>query len=474
VVLSKPPRTIRARPAVVAAALVASLAVLVPGARPEDPVTDLDRNASQWNGTQAEVSIAVDRFRPGIALACAMNLFGGKILAMSSLDAGETWTQSEVTVGQGGLYDADPMVAFDSGGTAFLAKIPVDRNEKSVGIEVARSFDFGRSWEPAVRISSQAGKDDKVILAVDDEPESPYRDRIYVAWKWPEGRVYFSRSLDRGQTFSAPRLLESAQVSGLDMAVAADGTIYLAFHDNPRKSIRVMRSTDGGETFSASNAAATVRAGWYVVPPAQCQRMALVHASVAVDRSPSPNRGSVYLTWPDYAPGVSDSQCSNACAASSPCAPSVYFSRSTDGGAHWSPPAIVHEPGGGVVDRFHQWIRADPADGAVYVAYKDSRNDPARLGTDVYLSRSTDGGASWEPSLRLSSVTSRAGVAFQAGDYQSLAAASGNVYAAWADFRLSPLQGEIFVRRVFYGELFADRGPAERVPRERPAPRPRP
>jgi hypothetical protein len=467
-------RKIRRRPVLAAATLGVFLAALRSGAQPEDPAADVDRNASQWNGTQAEVSIAVDRFRPGIALACSMNLFGGHLLAMSSLDAGESWTRSEVAVGQGGLYDADPMVAFDSRETAFLAKIPVDRNEKSVGIEVARSDDFGLSWEPAVRISSQSGRDDKVILAVDDEPESPYRDRIYVAWKWPEGRVYFSRSLDHGETFSAPTLLESAQVSGLDMATSADGTVYLAFHDNPRKSIRVMRSTDGGDTFAPSVGAAAVRAGWYVVPPAQCQRMALVHASVAVDRSFSPQRGNVYLAWSDYPPGVSDSQCTNACAASSPCAPSVYSSRSTDDGAHWSPPALVHEPGGGRVDRFHQWIRVDPGDGAIYVAYKDSRNDPARLGTDVYLSRSTDGGVSWEPSLRLSSVTSRASDPFQAGDYQSVAAALGNVYAAWADYRLSPFQGEIFVRRLFYGDLFGDRGPLERVRRERPAPRPRP
>lgn len=430
-----------------------------------------DVNASALPATQAEVSIAVDRFRPGRVLAASMSLFTGGILAMSSTDGGATWTRSNLPPGAGSYIDADPMVAFDSRGRAFLAKIPVDSANTSLGIEVTRSDDGGATWAPVLRISSNVGRDDKLILAADDEPESPYRDRVYLAWKFPGGGVYFSRSLDSGTTYSPPRLIESAVVSGLDMATAADGTIYLAFHDNPRRSIRVMRSADGGTSFQASAPAASVRAGWYVVPPAQCLRPALVHASIAVDRSDSPWRGRLHAAWADYSPGVDAEDCPDDCTAPSACAPSVWAARSDDGGVHWSAPARVHETGSGLVDRFHQWIRADPSDGAVYVAYKDTRNDPAeRRGTDVYLSRSADGGASFEPSVRLSSVTSRSGHPFQFGDYQSVAAAGGNVYAAWADFRDVPNAAEIYVRRLFYGDPFAERGPVERVDRPRPTP----
>ena len=55
-------------------------------------------------------------------------------------------------------------------------------------------------------------------------------------------------------------------------------------------------------------------------------------------------------------------------------------------------------------------LRVDRSSGRVSVAYKDSRNDPTRAGADVYMRQSVDGGASWEPALRLSSATSRARV----------------------------------------------------------------
>ncbi len=433
-------------------------------------VADPDRNASSSPGTQAEVSIAVDRFRPSTVLAASMNAADGRILAMSSDDSGATWSRTSVPFGEGSRFDNDPMVAFDTRGVAFLARIPVGP-QGTLGVDVVRSPDGGKHWEPAVRVSSFVGQDDKDALAVDDDLESPYRDRVYVAWKWPRGHVYVSRSLDFGATFSPPQLVEEAFVSGLDLAVAADGVVYLAFHDNRRRSIRVMRSIDGGETFTPSVAVASLRAQWNVAPPSQCIRPALVHASVATDRSRAPSRGAVYVAWSDYPPGVTDTQCPEACGAPGFCVPGVYFSRSVDGGLTWSPAALVNDERAGEVDRYHQWIRVDPVSGAVHVAYKDSRNDPDRAGADVYLSRSVDGGASWEPSIRLSSETSRATHPMQFGDYQSLAAGGGNVYAAWADYRNDPFEGEIYVRRLHIAVTPADRDGVERRPIERPTPR---
>ena len=95
---------------------------------------------------------------------------------------------------------------------------------------------------------------------------------------------------------------------------------------------------------------------------------------------------------------------------------------------------MVHEPIARV-DRYHQWLASDPANGDIYVAYLDTRNDPNRRGTDTYVSRSVDCGFSWEPSVRASSETSYAAGEFQYGDYQGLSVLNGHVYPAWADFR---------------------------------------
>ncbi len=453
-------------------ALFASGAIRVFGRLAETGLeADVDRNASDWPGTQAEVSIAADPSDPSVVLAAAMSLSDGRILAMSSRDGGESWTRIPIPLGEGSSLDNDPMVAFDTRGAAYLARVPAGPG--GTGVDVVRSPDGGITWEPAVRVAG-LDRNDKVALAVDDDAESPYRDRVYVAWKLPRGGVFVSRSLDSGATFSPPQLVEQAVVTGLDLATGGDGTVYLAFHDNPRRSIRVMRSQDGGETFEPSVEAAPVRAGWYLVPPSHCIRPAIVHASVSVDRSAGPFRGAVYAAWADYPPGIGFDRCPSVCGAPAICVPDVYFSRSDDGGLTWSPPALVDDERTGEVDRYHQWIRVDRSTGAVSVAYKDSRNDATRAGADMYLRRSTDGGATWEPALRLSSATSRATTLIQFGDYQSVAAEGGNTYAAWTDYRESPTLGEIYVRRYVAPIAPADRGDVIRSSRDRPPPRTRP
>ncbi len=63
-----------------------------------------------------------------------------------------------------------------------------------------------RTWSAPLRISKATKRDDKVALAVDDGPDSPFRDRVHVAWKWPSGGIFYSSSDDRGIHFARPRL----------------------------------------------------------------------------------------------------------------------------------------------------------------------------------------------------------------------------------------------------------------------------
>jgi hypothetical protein len=79
-------------------------------------------------------------------------------------------------------------------------------------------------------------------------------------------------------------------------------------------------------------------------------------------------------------------------------------------------------------------------DGVVSVVFYDRRNDPSNLLMDLYLTQSFDGGVTFEPNVRVTTVSSdptagsaRAGII---GEYIGLAAASANrVHPVWTDTR---------------------------------------
>jgi hypothetical protein len=101
------------------------------------------------------------------------------------------------------------------------------------------------------------------------------------------------------------------------------------------------------------------------------------------------------------------------------------------------------------VDRFNQWLSIDPTNGVVNVSFYDTRNDTtgSRYMTDIYLSRSSDGGASYGANVRVSDVSSNEhdcdglfpcsaiNYGNQQGDYSGLVAYGGVAHPIWTDSR---------------------------------------
>ena len=151
----------------------------------------------------------------------------------------------------------------------------------------------------------------------------------------------------------------------------------------------------------------------------------------------SPARDNVYVAW-DAAIGGSTSGGNT----------DILLSFSDDAGSSWSGPASVgHQVSG--TDRFNQWLSVDPTNGDVTVSYYDTQNDGTgqRFMTDIYLSRSTDGGASWLADVRVTSQSSDehdCGGVFpcasinygnQQGDYEGLVTFRGVSHPIWTDSR---------------------------------------
>jgi hypothetical protein len=115
----------------------------------------------------------------------------------------------------------------------------------------------------------------------------------------------------------------------------------------------------------------------------------------------------------------------------------VFVTRSTDQGATWAPPLRVNDdPVHNGADQFYQWLAVDPTDGAVYLQFYDRRDDPENQRTTVTVARSTDGGRTFMNYAW--SAEAFVGHNTFLGDYPWLTAYGGRIYGAWAEAVADP------------------------------------
>ena len=106
----------------------------------------------------------------------------------------------------------------------------------------------------------------------------------------------------------------------------------------------------------------------------------------------------------------------------------IFFSRSTDGGDTWTAPFKFNDDNT-TRHQFFNWMTIDQTTGAIYVVFYDRRNT-TNVATDVYVARSTDGGNSFENfKVSESSFSPNSGIFF--GDYTNIAAFDKKVYPIW-------------------------------------------
>jgi hypothetical protein len=233
----------------------------------------------------------------------------GNCYGAFSGNGGSGWTDTTVPMGftRGTAFGGfarqywqaggDPSVAWDSRGNAYFAcqvfmrGLSTSNNpDQSSAIYVFRSTgDAGASWNfpgrPAVETFTTNPNvlTDKPYMTVDNNPSSPFRDRIYVTWTQfaadGSAYIYEVHSDDYGQTFSSPVVVSTTSSTlctntfgagtpagtcnenqDSDPFTGPDGTLYVAFDNfnNPLASatdnhnqVLLARSADGGLTFSA-------------------------------------------------------------------------------------------------------------------------------------------------------------------------------------------------------------------------------
>jgi hypothetical protein len=351
-----------------------------------------------------------------------------------SSDNGFSWQPSRTLLPfPSGQFDPQIVVDPVDRQTVYAAWLQNDKRD----VIVARSLDFGHNWSFSWAERSEDDAD-KPVLAVRGAD-------VYVGFNHDE-RFFVAASHDAGQTFNVVNV-NPAAAPGWSLAggaaVDASGSVYYGWTAYARRdltvhpvNVYVSRSGDGGHTWT------TQLLDQSSAPP-DCSAMScetgFLGAQIALASDAS---GALYALW-------------NAGSASG--APErIYFSSSTTNGASWSARTSVSDAAAGVEHGFP--AIAAGASGDVRIGWMDSRyvepGNPRRFLWNTFYRSSTNGGATWSPETRISSLVRGydyilpSGFRFPFGDYFSLAIDNeGATHAVWGEGRNYKSPGSIWYTR---------------------------
>lgn len=406
-------------------------------ATPADPAGgDADPNDGGSRRQGNEPFVVVDPTDPNTIIAgwndyCLTDLGAGWQGFAYSTDGGATWLDSIVpgypqdtsSEGQASpLHSShtdagDPIGAFDSEGNLYVGGISFNRAGPTNGdvyvstwsttppacasasppcppVDYVRTVIVGQGTPSR---NFQGIFQDKPMLEVDRTGGSN-DGNVYVCWSRFTGagqnKIYFSRSTDGGQSFSRPfeisRSRDVHSVQGCDIAVEADGDVYVSwrtFNDGSpftAGGLGFTRSTNGGRSFSRPRLIRPIT----VYNPfdssrdcgdgsEHCPADFVFHRVPLEPRITADQTGmlpGVYIAYNAVDPlTIVSSDTSYSSAGAGKVGQSrVYVIRTINDGFTWSDPVAVDPQASG-----HQYFAdIDAHEGKLGVVWQDTRTDP--------------------------------------------------------------------------------------------------
>lgn len=358
-----------------------------------------------------------------------------------SFDKGKTWTEGKMP---GPVIYGDPMVYFDMLGNAYYCHLGPFGN---TGILIARSSDGGKTWSNSKKIYGNDGSVpfmDKQWLT-SDRSDTKYKNNLYISWTQfdkygssnpkDSSRILFSRSTDHGVTFSSPLVISKylgdtkdgdSTVEGAVPCVSPEGNVYVAW--SGPQGIVFTKSTDGGLSFPPEKFVVKQAGGWtYEVPGIyRCNGLPFTDCDI----SESPYKGTIYINYSDSTNGDHD----------------VFIVKSTDEGETWSAPVRVNDDAvANGKEQFMSHFSVDPVTGAINVLFYDRRNYSDSK-TDVYMARSTDGGATFE-NIKVSDEPFTPVKSIFFGDYIGINSYNNLVTCIWMKLDGTQLSAQNFTKQ---------------------------
>jgi hypothetical protein len=430
---------------------------LVPVSGPS-PFLDCQPPNAYGLNAETEPWVAVNPKDPNNLVAAWIQDRAMGIVAGVSTDGGASWQDVVVpglTACSGGTYPtaADPWVSFAPNGDVYVSSIENHFFQHNHGnaIRVNKSTDGGRTWGAPVTLiedTSSGFNFDKPSITSDPTNANT----VYAIWnrsdqgqRFTRSQTLFTRTTDGGRTWEPARAIYTPGndngTIGDQVVVRPDGTLLDFFaeqlqhgtHDDFQLS--VLRSTDGGLTWSAPVRAAQML-GNVVIDPETGQPVTTAGEPPPLfDVAQDPANGNLYAVW-------EDARFSNAQHTG------IAFSMSTDGGLSWSAPVQINKTPTGIAsvnqNAFLPSV-AVAADGTVGVTYYDFRNNDASPGllTDywfIHADPRTDltNPANWCQEIRLTDTpfdiekAPLSNHGLFVGDYEGLVAAGNAFVPVWS------------------------------------------
>ena len=355
------------------------------------------------NGNDLVASVQQDRWNDG----------GSNGLTNTySTDGGATWhlatTQPPFTrcegasAGSPGDFNrgTDPWVSWSSDGKiVYSISDSFNANGPGFGgassIIVSRSIDGGVTWQTPVTArldTSFTVLNDKESVTADSlNPNDAYAawDRLvspstnanpgaFNVSPAFRGPAIFSKTTDGGQTWSQGRVIfdpgEQNQTIGNQIVVPAagpaQGNLIDGFdlinnkggkgkHRSSTFSVAIIRSTDGGATWSGPTIVAQQQLAQVFINGQYIRT-----SDELPEFTADPNNGNLYAVWQDgrFSPATGHAK--------------IAFSMSTDGGASWSAPIRVDQSPGTDIPAFTPQVSV-ASDGTIGVQYYDLENSTA-------------------------------------------------------------------------------------------------
>ena len=405
----------------------------------EDATVSPNFRVHPSNFSQSEVPIARG-LNPDILFGSANTIssFFGSEGVYVSTDGGNNWFGSD-TCEAAPINDhgGDPGPGVGPDGRLYMSYLPGSYNS----IKAAYSTNFGTTWSTGAVL--QSGSMDKNHTAVDNVPGSPYLGRAYVTWSdftQSLPAISVSYTSDGGVNWSTYQHINTSASNhysqGCNGAVGPGGVAYVAWQNpdlsssNTGDFMGFAKSTNGGDTWTYNNNVYDCNGirGYLTFAGASSIRVN-DFPWMAVDITGGSRNGWIYIVTAEenLSPAGSD--------------PDIVLHVSTNGGTSWSSGIRVNQDA--MNNGQYQYMPAVCVgdDGAVNVVYYDTRNAEFSGGdpdsAQVYVSRSTDGGTTFEDilvsdhSFKPKPISGLAS-GYQ-GDYIGIVESNGTVYPYWCD-----------------------------------------